>query len=952
MTDSALSSLYPTHNIGGDGFNWFIGQVESDSKDDPKGSGRYRVRIVGHHPETCEIVSSETLGWAQTMMPVTNPHTPGGATSVSDQLESGTWVVGFFLDTDKQQPMIIGSIGRVAKSFEEEETEDEDPTPGESGCKSFTTYVKPKNRQPFDQYDNSIELDNVAAGHAADGVQRTTNDGENISESETIYLKNKYAANSETNSAGINWCIEIADTCGKETEMNKTMGRLFQEMLYETQRNNGKLGTYLVGEISGDLTDAVGVGRKYVTKAKQLIRTFVASVKGFIIEKMRKAVKELTDALLYPDDVKGNSLSKVTKFFNKYLKKIGCEMADIGDRLAGFIEDIIFGYLFNIYKQTACQVDKFVNGILNKIQSLMTDLLNSVLGPIQDLLGAIASPFNILGDAINYVLNILGITCSGPDKKCNKKTVICTDCRAEDRDDFLDDLLKDLEDSPKDWNQYACKDSFEGRTIPKTSVSFVGGIQDVPAGDFIAYSINDIYVKEGEIAEFTVKRAGNTDIVSSVGFSTRDGTALKVSDYEETDGIVGFVRGQTEKTISVRTFQDTEVEKREDFFVVINKDTPGNITAVTDKNVGRCVIRAQNAPPDPVEAGGFEGVLPSNPTGGSSNPSNPDIFPDTVEPDALNGSEDDTDDSLTDELARTYSVVADRESVKEGGFITYTITTENVPNGTVLSYRLFGTDITPSDMVNFTLGGSFTINADSATVVVGINEDEDDKEFDETLIFAINGTGARASVLILSDTASFTPLEKLQAEDGSTVVPPDRKPILPTVGPIITGPGGEIIDVPVENSGDRYTEAPAVFITGAGIGTAAIGLLDNNGYLSEIRITDPGFGFKLNQPTVANKECIIDSFTMIRPGREYKSAPTVYVNGIDTIAEAVVENGQVISVRIKNREITFDSYPTILILGGGGYGATFLPSFSCLEPEARVKVGSAKIGTGSYIDCP
>ena len=145
MTDSALSSLYPTHNIGADGFNWFIGQIESDKDKDPKGSGRYRVRIVGHHPETCEIVSSETLGWAQTMMPVTNPHTPGGATSVSDQLESGTWVVGFFLDTDKQQPMIIGSIGRVAKSFEEEETEDEDPTPGESGCCLLYTSPSPRD---------------------------------------------------------------------------------------------------------------------------------------------------------------------------------------------------------------------------------------------------------------------------------------------------------------------------------------------------------------------------------------------------------------------------------------------------------------------------------------------------------------------------------------------------------------------------------------------------------------------------------------------------------------------------------------------------------------------------------------------------------------------------------------------------------------------------------------
>ena len=30
----------------------------------------------------------------------------------------------------------------------------------------------------------------------------------------------------------------------------------------------------------------------------------------------------------------------------------------------------------------------------------------------------------------------------------------------------------------------------------------------------------------------------------------------------------------------------------------------------------------------------------------------------------------------------------------------------------------------------------------------------------------------------------------------------------------------------------------------------------------------------------------------------------------------------------------------------------FIPSFVCLDPDARVEIGSAKVGTGSYIDCP
>ena len=92
---------------------------------------------------------------------------------------------------------------------------------------------------------------------------------------------------------------------------------------------------------------------------------------------------------------------------------------------------------------------------------------------------------------------------------------------------------------------------------------------------------------------------------------------------------------------------------------------------------------------------------------------------------------------------------------------------------------------------------------------------------------------------------------------------------------------------------------------------------------------------------------------MIKPGTQYTSTPVVYVDGKTNIAEAVINsNGQVISVRIKDRTITFDSYPDVRILGGGGYGAQFIPSFVCLDPSDRVKIGSAKVGTGSYIDCP
>ena len=141
--------------------------------------------------------------------------------------------------------------------------------------------------------------------------------------------------------------------------------------------------------------------------------------KGFIVEQLKSAVKDLTDALLRPSET-GNALTPVTEFFNNMLKQVGCEMADLGDRLIEFLTDLIFGYLFNIYKAAVCHVDQFVQGILAKIQSLMEDLLQKILGPLQAILGAIAAPLNMIGDAINYVLNLLGITCNGPAKDAVK----------------------------------------------------------------------------------------------------------------------------------------------------------------------------------------------------------------------------------------------------------------------------------------------------------------------------------------------------------------------------------------------------------------------------------------------------------------------------------------------------------------------------------------------------
>ena len=80
----------------GNEFVTFQGIVEG--RKDPAMMGRVRVRIFGLHSED----KTETLPWAQVLMPVT-----GYRTNVVPK--EGEWVFGYFQDgKNRQHPVIMG----------------------------------------------------------------------------------------------------------------------------------------------------------------------------------------------------------------------------------------------------------------------------------------------------------------------------------------------------------------------------------------------------------------------------------------------------------------------------------------------------------------------------------------------------------------------------------------------------------------------------------------------------------------------------------------------------------------------------------------------------------------------------------------------------------------------------------------------------------------------------
>jgi len=86
------------------GFNpiWFIGVVEDRS--DPLKIGRCRVRCLGFHQQDVSQLPTQSLPWAQLLIP------PNSQNEIKPPKE-GSWVLGFFKDGDKQQePMIVSVI--------------------------------------------------------------------------------------------------------------------------------------------------------------------------------------------------------------------------------------------------------------------------------------------------------------------------------------------------------------------------------------------------------------------------------------------------------------------------------------------------------------------------------------------------------------------------------------------------------------------------------------------------------------------------------------------------------------------------------------------------------------------------------------------------------------------------------------------------------------------------
>jgi len=945
----------PVGFLGRDGFYWWMGQIEK--RDNVKKAYRYKVRIVGQHVMSCSSVSPDDLPWANVVYPVTAPSREGNSNSTPVKLDKGDWVLGFFLDGQTgQQPMILGALHKIVGS-----TPNPSFSPNSYGnsCLAFKRSFAPTNTYvsvPKSEQDPATPPSNPGGGGGGGG-------------STPPVISGSKEENTKTNQSGRHHCVILPDAgCKDPKKKQSDFERVLSEFFASVQNNGGQIGTQILSDVTGTLVDYSNAANGYITRIFGLARAYIGAAKAELFKQIKTGVSSLLKICLgiptpTPPDATGAKapktssktgiLGKLTTFLNDLLGKINCQIVDLETAILNFLTNLIFGLIEDIVNGATCIAESVVSQILSELESFLSETVATILGILQDILSIVASPLNILGAALQYIFQLFGISCSGPSNEClsEEERTYCTKQKTKPgASDFaaLDRLIADVSKNGVLPLQTSCESALANPCPVATEAYVTGGAPvTTPPDDSltvlpqVVISASPPSVPYNGSTTITWTSTNADSVVSSNFGATTTSGSLLVNDLT-----------------SDTTYQ----------IVVQGSDGAGGTWNTSANTVVFVGILASPAPPDPPPL-----PIPGPPpvsisssivgtivVAGSSSITSLIGTIDTITVDSIAyvSISSTSSNSFVPTLATSiaigttpippsavqvqYSLTTNKTLVTTSDTVTFTFSVVNgsVPNGTVYDYFIFGS-VELNDFVAKTIKGTMTMT--NGTAIVNIQTASS---------FSFYGEKPMSFIVLQSGNSL--------ASVGFTLSNPS--PIIPTspITPAIIKPDlckvevdskGKIMSVGICAVGTPYARKPIITITGEGQGASVVPVLDEKGYLVKAKVLRPGIGYV---PTRYNPNCIIDGFIIIRPGVGYTQPPTIYVDGDDTIAKAVVNSsGYMIDVEVINKTKTFDTFPTIEIIGDG-MGAKAIPSLGCLDEDSYKSYVSevAPSGTDNVIDCP
>lgn len=301
--------------FGKDGMVPFIGVVEDVN--DPKTSGRVKVRCVGWHPKDKEggeegsedTLTTEDLPWARVGMPVT--HAQQSRVGGKHGLLPGCWVIGFFLDgSEGQDPFVLSTFNFTSKASEQDYRalpEGQDGT-FSSADKGFDkNEVSPKTQPNIDtRQPSEREQKGYSAGNDPSG-DNVNDDSDNPCEGKAARSsvasirrqKDKLKVGENGNSESQRYqTIQADGLCGSTAHAADDIQRRMAERM-PSQYARIVYGDAVWNRFTGSHMDMGGIMRQLALEIGNLLKGPAQSQKAFL----ERTVNRLTKAtvLKIPD---------------------------------------------------------------------------------------------------------------------------------------------------------------------------------------------------------------------------------------------------------------------------------------------------------------------------------------------------------------------------------------------------------------------------------------------------------------------------------------------------------------------------------------------------------------------------------------------------------------------------------------------------------------------------
>ena len=389
--------------MGKDGYVWWVGEVEDIN--DPLQLGRVRIRILGWYTGAYEKVAytkeipTEILPWATVLLPCDKPQTKNAGST--GELQSGAWVIGFFLDGEEAQlPCVLGAFrGLQQKDDGTKPTTIADGKNAEQNTTNTIARKDPTGKEHFEGAPFVKDASNAPANES--GVQDESNGAISVAEKvlpgNSVTNPIKPPVNAEAVADGVagpaggGFETDLTKMLTELGEMSATLGsgpggfislatgnKIAGDKVME---HMGKVMNFLAGGISGILAPL-----------KEMLAKLIAEIVGMLVKIISQFVPivVVTTVMKFLEQIFAIFCMDTPMWFGLVQAAIS-DTANFANQMASLATNKI--------AEAMSGIDSAVKGVTNRVLNGITNAMNRVRDVAGDVISAVNAAKGMAGAA-------------------------------------------------------------------------------------------------------------------------------------------------------------------------------------------------------------------------------------------------------------------------------------------------------------------------------------------------------------------------------------------------------------------------------------------------------------------------------------------------------------------------------------------------------------------------